>query len=94
MTEYTDDVKLMLTTHPESRDSDTLLYEVFLKDKGYDTALMSVHGLLERIDGWLLPPFYSIARLRRKVQQECPDLRGKNYLKRHKLAKEMAGELQ
>lgn len=38
MTEYTDDVKLMLTTHPESRDSDTLLYEVFLKDKGYDTS--------------------------------------------------------
>ena len=86
-------VAQVLGSNPEARDSDIRLYESVLKDIGLDLELMSVKGLLERIGADFLPSFDSISRARRKVQQDCPELRGKNYLKRHKLQEEVKAEL-
>jgi hypothetical protein len=77
-----------------AKESDAYLYGFFLREQGHDLTSITTNTLLKLIHDGHFPSFETIARVRRRVQQRRPDLRGKNYLKRHKLAEEVRGELQ
>ena len=72
-------VKKMLEDNPHLRDSDNkLIANIWFNDSQQKTKM----GFLQELaDGKLTTP-ESITRARRKVQEECPELRGKKYRER------------
>ena len=86
----------ILTEKPETRDNDILLIqEVWIKQSGYIDLLSQPVGLLfEMMKRKLLSHPSSVKRVRAKLQEVCPNLRGLVYEKRHKLQKEVYGDLE
>lgn len=70
-----DKIKGILEDHPATRDCDLSLINVLARDyhRGRQVYL---HEILKYIKTGLFPSFSSIYRLRRKVQQLHPELRG------------------
>ena len=81
-----DEVEKFLTEYPVLRDDDEKLM----------ANIWNSHiGNLEDVDGkdvlcmlasHKLPSYESISRCRRKLQEECPNLRGEKWYERHKRA--------
>jgi hypothetical protein len=84
------DVKELLERIEALRDSDNLLvatyYSILLKDK---LKKLSGEGLLILMRDGSLPSADYICRVRRKLQADQPELRGKTYLKRKVLEDEV-----
>ena len=74
------EVKRLLQKHPHLRDSDEkLMATVWFKHIGENKKL---------------PSYESISRCRRKLQEEDPNLRGKEYNLRHKRTEEIKEEVK
>jgi predicted nucleic acid-binding Zn ribbon protein len=76
-------VETILRQHPRTRESDNVLIPTYwwIHDRATEckTALEVMHMIA---DG-KLTGFESITRSRRLLQNEFPELRGKNYRERH-----------
>jgi hypothetical protein len=90
LTSLKSDIKGLLETVPQLRDSDNLLvstyYSILLKNQ---IAKLSGVALLKLIRDGRLPSGDNICRVRRKIQADTPELRGKTYLKRKELEVEV-----
>jgi hypothetical protein len=90
-------VRNLLTSNMYLRDSDqSLLVTVWglrLKEKGYSLSTLSSATLLMMIAEGQLPPAESIRRVRQKLQQENPALRGKLWAERHGHEEDVKREL-
>mgnify|MGYP003132751080 CR=1 FL=1 len=91
-------VRHILTNFHETRDDDMKLFGMII----YDFYNMS-RNLLESKTGFELmgkifhskvPHFTSVLRCRQKLQEQCPDLRGKKYNDRKKHAEKVKQELK
>ena len=81
-----------------SRDSDEKLLSNYwvneLRARGIDPSKISAFELLKIIaDGKMTNP-QSIFRARRKIQENVPELRGKNYKERKKKEEEVKEEIR
>lgn len=83
-------VKNILKAYPQTRDSDNKLVAIIW---GEDTVRDSTNILVLLADD-KLASFESIGRARRKVQELCPELRGKKYFKRQGLQVEVKKDLR
>lgn len=86
---HKDLVEKLLKKHPELKDDDNrLVANVWSKNlihNKINPLEISADELLRILSKGLLPNTESIRRIRQKLQQEFPELRGKKYLKRHGL---------
>ena len=93
LTRVKDIVKMLLIKYPELRDNDELLIMQVNEILGYaKKERHNIYGV-----GYFIPErllrekkivkFESIRRTRQKLQQEIPELRGKEYAKRQQEAK-------
>ena len=71
-------VKQKLTSHPDLRESNERLFYNYLSDIGYDTS-KSIKEFLKDMEMRKIPYIDAIGRTSRKVQEEYPELRGKNW---------------
>ena len=84
----------ILTEKPETRDNDFLLVqEVWKKQSGFIDLLSQPVGLLFELMENKLSDSSSIKRMRRKLQELCPNLRGIKYAKRHKAQEDVMYDL-
>ena len=90
-----DNVKELLTNWTSIRDNDEKLmaniWGMYIGEKDLDD--MSAKDLLSSLAKGLLPSYESISRCRRKLQEECPNLRGNQWDKRHKRADNIRKEI-
>jgi len=89
-------VKAILTQFPKTRDNDKLL---ILKVWAYKKPELrnKAFTFVEFSQLWLadeFPPTESIRRVRQKMQEEYPHLRGEKYKDRHKHQESIKEELQ
>ena len=79
-----DNVKNVLLTRESSRDSDMrLCYFIWRDFESTNTNEIMATKLLEMLDKRQISSIESIGRARRKIQEEHPETRGSNYVKRH-----------
>lgn len=83
-------IEELLILKPELKDNDeklvsNVLFRFLLLGK-HDAHQMSAWKFLEMYAKNELPSVDYITRIRRKVQEECPHLRGESWNKRHKKA--------
>jgi len=89
-------VKDILTKHPKTRDSDSLLlsfiwvYQAGGKDYIQD---ISMRDFISDFIGKRFAEPSGITRCRRKLQEHYPELRGKLYDKRHKMEESVKEEI-
>lgn len=74
-------IKNILLTHPNARDDDFALVALYA-DKNYNGTIPSFTQVLVDMKSRKMPGFESITRLRRKVQEHFPTLRGEDYKRR------------
>ncbi len=81
----------MLTQYPELRDNDNKLIVMVWREQ--DPNLKSKHAsagyMQNRLANGMLANPETIRRMRQKLQETTPELRGNNYYKRHGKADEM-----
>ena len=88
--------KLVLEIMQENqiaRDNDLILYSNLLSKFCYSPKIYSFEEIVDSITNGRLPDIQYISRCRRLVEREHPELRGKNYDKRHKIKSEVRTEL-
>lgn len=75
----TDIVETIMQTAEETRNNDNLLYlrllDVLGKHRGIDYIHMTVIDFFRRLPELDIPTIETVSRLRRKVQQENPELK-------------------
>lgn len=86
-------VKQSLTSNPSLRDNNEKLYYEYLKYKNYPIDEVSAKRFLQDMSKRKIPYLDSIARASRKVQEECPYLRGKHWGKRKKKSVQIKHEI-
>jgi hypothetical protein len=86
-----DRVKTLLEQYPHLRDSDERLCANIWHSR-IKSGLTASDFLAEYASG-KLPSSESITRCRRKVQEECPELRGENYVKRQAKQEQIQDQL-
>lgn len=90
------DVRELLIQYPEYRDSDSRLVAAFYYKKygGRQTFdnLTAMEFLKHFAEGKFPLPDY-ITRVRRKLQEQCPELRGKAWADRHQLEDDTRQEI-
>lgn len=78
ISKYKDLTRKILLEKPYTRESDNYLYlEVITsisETRGYNIHLMSLSDVMNLAENGQIPGYDTIARLRRKVQDEEPDL--------------------
>lgn len=84
-----DVVRDVLSSYPPTRDNDAKLVAIIWKRQmlalGYeDTSHMALALYNER-----LIPYETISRVRRRIQQQFPETRGRSYMARHDMAIQM-----
>ena len=75
-------VKELLVANPKYRDNDNAVWSRIVANYlgGLEAVKqMSAYELLSMMTSGELPSFESISRIRRKVQEDCPELRGNYY---------------
>lgn len=81
-------VKDILTTTPQCRNSDEILYLHIIRkvgiEKGLDIDKMSIPMLLLHSRDLDLPSYKSVERARRKMQEFFPELRGSEKVEIHR----------
>jgi hypothetical protein len=78
-------VQFLLEKYPSLRDDDFRLYASYISFQvGGKTKLeqMNAYEFLTRLANGELAHFESVTRVRRKLQEQVPELRGANYEKR------------
>ena len=90
-----DNVEKLLTISPPLRDNDErLMANIWAKYIGeHELNDMDAKDLLSSLAKGLLPSYESISRCRRKLQEECPNLRGEKWHERHKRADNIKMEI-
>ena len=83
-----DDVEKLLTIYPALRDSDEkLMANIWWSYVAFNIGEnASSRALLSMLSEGKLPSYESISRCRRKLQEECPNIRGEKWNDRHKRA--------
>lgn len=85
-------VKDLLTTSPQCRDSDDILYLHIIRkvgtEKGLDIDKMSIPMLLLHCRDLGLPSYNSVERTRRKIQELYPELAGCDKVEGHRKVNE------
>jgi len=90
-------VKELLTTRPELRDDDNrLVANIYLIEAGGLEALQrqSAQQFLSDLIKGKYSNFESIRRVRQKLQEENPQLRGTKYNKRKKTGEDISDEIK
>lgn len=67
-------VKEILTTHPQTRNSDNYLYVEVCRKINPDCLVRSFGDVLTRVSEYNLPCFETVTRARRKIQATYPEL--------------------
>ena len=67
------ETEALLEAHPDARDSDDVLYFLFIK--GIKPDLTTYDVFMDR-EKYGLPPYESVRRTRQKLQERRPELRG------------------
>ena len=91
-----DEVESFLIQFPLLRDDDErLMVNIWTKHIGGFDNLdnFSAKEVLRMIAYHKLPSFESISRCRRKLQEQCPNLRGEKWYERHKRAAKIRKEI-
>lgn len=89
-------VKNLLEKHPHLRDNDLpLIASIYYKEAGGKVALEQMSGMdfLTFFAEGKFTHSESIRRIRAKLQEEFPHLRGKNYSTRKKKGEDFAKEI-
>jgi hypothetical protein len=87
-------VKMKLISHSKLRDSNELLYYLYLKEVlNYDIDTKSVKEFLQDMGKRKIPYLDSIARASRSVQEHNPYLRGELWGKRKKKSVDVKHEI-
>ena len=81
-----DDVELFLTKYPSLRDDDERLMANIWHSHIGNLEDVDAKEILHMLANHELPSYESISRCRRKLQEECPNLRGEKWYERHKRA--------
>jgi len=82
-------IENVLGNYPGTRDNDSYCYERVLERYGVSKN-MRYTTLEKRVRDGVLPSRDTVTRLRRKVQEENPSLRGELWTPRHTYAKQVA----
>lgn len=93
-----DTVREILAKHPDARDSYESLYSIYLykhmiRESGLNAAQLDDKGVLwflKQMREGNLPKYESIGRASRKLQEECPELRGEKWAERQQEAEKVA----
>ena len=86
-----DVVKELLQTKEITRDSDKYLYLFLLEKLGMAKVRRTILGTQVIIRDWSsIPNFETVTRVRRMIQADYPELRGKYYKRDKKLEKEQS----
>jgi hypothetical protein len=88
-----DKVKWFLENRPNTRDSDLRLIAEWWRNECNKQGLDKEDFLDDFAQGKYTKP-ESIRRCRQKVQEDCPNLRGKTYKKRKQLEIEVRNEIK
>lgn len=80
--ELTPVVKKVLQEHKETRDSDSKLICWVYAETNPEVMKLSFSKVMWNTKFFKLPSFETIGRIRRKLQHDHPELRGKLYEKR------------
>ena len=86
----------LLSENPILRDDDNkLIATIFLKDAGGSESLksMSAFDFLMQFSRGKFTSTESIRRMRCKIQEQRPDLRGEMYIKRKNIADEFSKDI-
>lgn len=92
LTTCKDKVKEILEKYPETRDSDKLLWLAYmvkhhkLREQLGDTAYLKLKEIILHEE---TPPMESLRRMRQKIQEYNPELRGETYKERIKESEEV-----
>jgi hypothetical protein len=85
-----DKVSYLLRNHPKLRDSDYKLIATYWhKEIGEDISSMSAFDLLKKIAEGKLTSSESIRRVRQKIQEDNPELRGEVWLNKQLKSEEV-----
>ncbi len=76
-----ENIRQLLLMHPGARDDDFSLVCLYA-DRNYNGVIPSFTQVLVDMKTGKMPGWESITRLRRKVQEHCPQLRGQDYRRR------------
>ena len=91
-------VKALLQRDSRLREADSaLMARVWWNDlikTGFDPSEMSATDFFVRLAHNQMPSYESITRARRKVMEECPELRGPKYSARKKKAEKVKNEIK
>jgi hypothetical protein len=87
----------ILIIYPELRDNDerlagNIIYQILVNNR-YDVNKTSALQLLKLYSEGCLPTIDYITRVRRKLQEEIPELRGEKYVERHRRCGKVINEI-
>ena len=92
-----DEVEKFLTKYPLLRDNDERLmaniWAKYIGNRDDMNGPESWKDILNLLATGKLPSYESISRCRRKLQEECPSLRGEKWHERHKRADNIRMEI-
>lgn len=91
--QYEAAIRLILREKEASRDDDHYCYFFVIQSLGGDPNYMTVTALFKGVKQGRYPSFESLARIRRKLQELEPELRGKLWEQRHIKEREVALEI-
>lgn len=75
-------VRMILREIPETRNSDNFLYEYVIQQYNPSALYQPLFTYLESFSELKIPRFESVARIRRKIQENEPELRGVEEVKK------------
>ena len=76
-------VKEIMEQYPETRDNDLTLYSLLISKLNYSGYSYSFNQIVEFINLGILPDIQYIARCRRLIENEFPELQGRFYKPKH-----------
>lgn len=91
---YESEIENLLFDIPDTRESDITLYFYLLKKINIDPDTITFGDALRKMYDDKFPKIETVARLRRLLQEKKPEYRGKNYIQRHNLEKEVIKQIK
>jgi hypothetical protein len=88
-----DEVEKFLTKYPILRDDDEKLMANIWNSHIGNLEDVDGKDILHMLANHQLPSYESISRCRRKLQEECPNVRGEKWYERHKRADNIRREI-
>ncbi|RLB94396.1 MAG: hypothetical protein DRH26_01370 [Deltaproteobacteria bacterium] len=88
-----DMVRCCLAAKPETRDNENLLISKIWQKECRDKKIFSLPSFFEELEKGTFTHTETIRRVRQKLQEENPELRGDLYLKRKNRQKDIQSQL-